>query len=326
MKPLAIISRQLGLDTSEKIMDSTSHTDESPVVDLPPVAIPPGLAAMFEARAHAARDLAHAEWPRRGQILRIEKPHHDADERPFSVLLTEPTTTGNVWKGYVVAPDTELDYCGDGDIPLEDLLAERDPIAGFVQAWNPVHIPIPSATGCLAWLDKAAMDQLTDTIQARPNHPIHPVSARIAAFRDLYQRAAEVWSNAASRLTTPANIAWGLFERLTTQLASLAQVAAIGQWRPAIEHPMGPEDGQQLIWNFADIEIQFKPPVCTFRRVGADDRPARIDLFLDDLLLESHTLAEAGATAVIQLAPEQQAGQLKLMIRPSGGGAIELVI
>lgn len=326
MKPLAIISRQLGLDTSDQIMESTSFADETPTMDFSPVAIPTGLAAMFEARAHATRDLAHAEWPRRGQILRLERPRHEADERPFSVLLTEPTASGNVWKGYVVAPDTELDYSGDGDILLEDLLAKRDPMAGFVQAWNPVHIPIPSATGCLAWLDKAAMDRVFNTIQTRPDHPIHPVTARIAAYRDLYQRAAEGWSNAASRLDMPANTAWGLFERLTAQLASLAQVAEVGQWRPAIEHPMGPEDGQQLIWNFADIEIHFNPPVCTIRRVGANDRPTQIDLFLDDLLLESHKLAESGATAVIQLAPEQQAGQLKLMIRQAGGGAIELVI
>lgn len=325
MKPLADILRQLGLDTVSPPMEATALEEEAAPLDSGSVPIPTGLMDLFTARAQATRALAHVEWPRRGQILRLEKIKPPFDERPFAVLLTEPTATTNVWTGYVVAPESELDFSADGDILLDEIAPTRDPMAGFVQAWNPVRIPIPSVTACLAWLDREAMDRVASTVESPPSSPDLLLPSTIHEYRRIYQQAAEQWTAFAAHLDHPCTTGSGLLERLVEQLANLAQVAPIGQWRPAVEYPMGPEDDQQLIWNLADLVIHTDSHACKIRKIGAEDGPAKVELLLDELLLESHKLTDAGESVVIPLSPEQHAGQLKLAIRQPSGAFIEIV-
>lgn len=331
MKPLTTLSRELGLDISEQALDVPSEIDETDATDNEPVTMPLGLQAMINARLQTYARITQNEWPKRGQILRLEKPNPNQDERPFAALLTEHTTTPNVWKGYVVAPESELDYFAEGDVDLEDVTASRDPLAGFVQTWNEVRIAIPSATACLAWLDREAM---TFVVSVASNAPRLPDAARhepkeldaISNYRDLYGRAAEQWTARAAPLETPAHAKPKFIDRITEQLANLGQLAAIGQWRPAVADPMGPEADQTLLWTLADLDIRIDPEACKLRKLGEDQRPAKIDLYLDDQLLESHTLAEAGDTAVIPLSPEHQTGKMTLAIREPSGTYIELQV
>ncbi|MBK6744825.1 MAG: hypothetical protein IPG66_18470 [Hydrogenophilales bacterium] len=329
MKPLTTISRQLGLEISEQAMDATTEIDEIDTDATEPVTMPLGLQAMIKARLRAHDQITQDDWPKRGQILRLEKPNPNQDERPFAALLIERTASPNVWSGYVVAPESELDYFAKGDVDLEDITESRDPLAGFVQTWNPVRIAIPSATACLAWLDREAMAYVTG---AASNAPRLPDSARhepeeldaITRYRSIYGIAAGEWAARAASLETQATTKPSLIDRISTQLANLGQLAAIGQWRPAVADPMGPEADQTLLWTLADLDIRIDPQACKLRKLGEDQRPAKVDLYLNDQLLESHTLTDAGDTAVIPLSPEHQAGKMTLAIREPSGTYIEL--
>lgn len=326
MKPLAEILRQLGLDTTSHPLETAALHEDHASVETAPIRIPPGLMDLIKARVQANHAFAHVEWPQRGQILRLEKIKPTFDERPFLVLLTDRTTTPNVWTGYVVAPESELDYSANGDIPLDELVAMRDPMAAFVQLWNPVRIPVPSATACLAWLDLEAMDKVLAAVEELNPSPVPSLPLPDQSYRSLYRTAAEQWNSVAAQLDISFAPGVGLFERLTAQIAKLVKLAPVGQWRPAVEYPMGPEEGQGLIWNLPDLEIRFDSHVCKIRKIGADDRSARADLFLDNMLLESRRLDETGVAVVFQLSPQHNVGKLKLTIRQSDGSVIELML
>lgn len=326
MKPLAEILRQLGLDTTSHPMETAALHEDHTSVETAPIRIPPGLMDLIKARVQANHAFAHVEWPQRGQILRLEKIKPTFDERPFLVLLSERTTTPNVWAGYVVAPESELDYSANGDIPLDELIAVRDPMAGFVQLWNPVRIPVPSATSCLAWLGRDALDSIVQAInrlQAGADERIDQQSV-IPTYRQSYRQAAAAWSARADRLELTAPDKKGFIDRIKEQLSAVSQIALIGQWQSAIEHAMGAEEDHPLIWCVSDLEINFDTNSLRVRKIDDSPGVTRIDLLLNDLLLESHVIERDGDTARISLPEQRSHGTLHLAIYQPGRLGLEL--
>jgi hypothetical protein len=281
---------------------------------------------LIRSRVRSRKAFSNSSWPQRGQILQLEKLHPGPEERPFAALLIDRTTIPNVWSGYAVAPESELDYLGDGDLPLDELCTNRDPLAGFVQTWNPVNIPIPSATGCLASLDREDIEIVQHS--ARRFAPGETrASPQQQAYRDAYRSAAVQWTDLASKLAPVQPAGTTLFDKIVRQLSSLALLSPIGQWRPAVEHPMGPEDDQALIWSLPNLEIRFDTRVCKVRKISESTAEVTVELFLGDILLESHQLAAAGDTATIHLPPDDSnAGRLTLSIKQTGDTPFEIAL
>jgi hypothetical protein len=331
MKALTVIARQLGLAPQESPEDIVQYSETaSPDIDAHMDTLPIGLLALIQARTRAASEFAHAEWPQRGQILRFETSQPSADERPFTALLVTRAEIPNVWHGYVVGPESELDYSCAGDVCLDDISPVHDPLASFVQTWNPVRLPIPSATACLAWLDREAMDRVENTAKSETDTKTLGIDSQehtdLRQYRQLYYAAAAAWTARAAIFEQRTAPQIGLMERISAQLNRLGKFADIGQWRPAIADPMGPESEQTLLWTLAGLDIRIDPQACKLRKLGDDPHSARIDLYFNDELLESHTLTMAGDTAVIQLSPEGKAGALTLAIREPGGAYIQLKV
>jgi hypothetical protein len=134
------------------------------ITQVPPPAMPEPLVEMNR-RRQASRAAKFPPKPAPGQILRIDEVHGpdgplDVDlPRPLAVLLDEPDPEdpdGQVWSGWMVSPETE--YRGYWDLLLGPEDEPCDPLAGMVQAWNPVHIYLPSTGIVLGQLSAERLD------------------------------------------------------------------------------------------------------------------------------------------------------------------------
>lgn len=139
------------------------------------IAIPADLAEAVRLRVATANRRFSAK-PRPGLILRVHEaigpdgPLGWDMARPLAVLLSEPTEHTRIWYGWLMSWET--DYATWWDMLLEDKDEPYDPNAAMVQAWNPVHLYIPSACAPLGELSAerlaAVRDLADDLAGARP--------------------------------------------------------------------------------------------------------------------------------------------------------------
>jgi len=134
----------------------TALSTDPEIGDAAPVPpMPPDVQAMIRQRV-ASRQATFSRLPTSGQIVRMDEVrgpngslHWDLP-RPLTVLLVEPTTTRQVWYGWLVT--AESDYAGYWDLLLGAADEPCDPLARMVQLWNPVHVYLPSVSRVLAEL------------------------------------------------------------------------------------------------------------------------------------------------------------------------------
>jgi len=134
----------------------TALSTDPEIGDTAPVPpMPPDVQALIRQRV-ASRQATFSRLPTSGQIVRIDQvrgpngPLHWDLPRPLTVLLVEPTTTRQVWYGWLVT--AESDYAGYWDLLLGAADEPCDPLARMVQLWNPVHVYLPSVSRVLAEL------------------------------------------------------------------------------------------------------------------------------------------------------------------------------
>lgn len=116
--------------------------DESaPEPPLPAVPLPAHLAEKIRQRV-ATAEARRTTAPRPGLILGVRVPITAQTQARFHtfavVLLSEPSEIPDVWRGWLMAAET--DYATDRDILLEAEDEPYDPIAAMVQTWNPVRL------------------------------------------------------------------------------------------------------------------------------------------------------------------------------------------
>ena len=142
--------------------------DDDAFGDLPDqgaVVLPAHLAAMIDARARLSALQLDAR-PRPGLMLRVDQATAPSGPtgwdmaQPLAVLLSEPTEHPDVWYGWLLASDT--DYACTWDLLLEDDDGPVDPMAAMVQAWNPVHLYVPSAAAVLGELSAQRLAAVRD--------------------------------------------------------------------------------------------------------------------------------------------------------------------
>lgn len=128
-------------------------------------ALPAHLAAMVDARARLSALQLDAR-PRPGLMLRVDQAIAPSGAtgwdmaQPLAVLLSEPTEQPDVWYGWLLASDT--DYACAWDVILQEDDEPFDPLAAMVQAWNPVHLYVPSATAVLGELSAQRLAAVRD--------------------------------------------------------------------------------------------------------------------------------------------------------------------
>jgi hypothetical protein len=107
-------------------------------------------------RKVAAQSASFGALPQPGQIVRVDRllgPDGDLGEdvaRPLCALIDAPGEAESVWWGWMVG--AEADYSCQWDVVLGEEDEPRDPIAGFVQLWNPVRIYLPTVARVIGQL------------------------------------------------------------------------------------------------------------------------------------------------------------------------------
>lgn len=139
-------------------MPPTEQVNETESIE-----IPTRLQDLFERKA-AASHAKFSPTPRAGQIVRIDQVLGPGGAlewdlpQSLAVLLSEPTEVPEVWYGWMVSRET--DYACKWDFVLEECDGPRDPLAGMVQMWNPIHVYLPSTTRVLAELSSERLRAL----------------------------------------------------------------------------------------------------------------------------------------------------------------------
>lgn len=112
---------------------------------------PPAFIQRLIARRVAAQGAGFGPAPQAGQIILIDmpRPSDQGSQRrpqsPLAVLLDEPAASRDVWTGWLASPET--DYAGEWDLVLQEDDGPCDPLAGMVQAWNPLSVQLPPTEG-----------------------------------------------------------------------------------------------------------------------------------------------------------------------------------
>lgn len=124
-------------------------------------------------RRVSVREVASPQPFAPGQIRRIashltangEVKRHLA--RPVALLLDQPTGEGDVWSGWLVAPET--DYATVWDVLLEaDADVPFDPLAGMIQVWNPLNCVLAPDALLLASLSPERLAAVRAVAEAFP--------------------------------------------------------------------------------------------------------------------------------------------------------------
>lgn len=105
------------------------------------------------------RQCSFTPTPQAGQIVRIDRAL-DASNREIdtnigpglAVLLTEPTDIEGVWVGWIVA--SESSYAASWDLLLQTADEPFHPSVSMVQAWNVVHVYLPTVSSVLGQLSE----------------------------------------------------------------------------------------------------------------------------------------------------------------------------
>lgn len=142
-------------------------------IEVPPM--PTKLRALIHRRV-AARNAAFDPIPQAGQIVRIDAvrgpdgPLETIDlPHPLAVLLSESTTSDQIWSGWLVT--TETDYAGPDDMLLGTEDEPCDPLARMVQTWNPIRVYLPSTSRVLAQLKPERLAAVR-ALAATPTEPM----------------------------------------------------------------------------------------------------------------------------------------------------------
>lgn len=123
--------------------------------------------------------------PCRGQIRMISDAIGPAGSlgvdmrHPLAVLLDAPEPSGDIWRGWMVSPET--DYATYWDVVLDpEKDAPLDPLAGMVQLLQPIYCYIPSAPRVIGKLSEETMDGIAAVVrellfsQEQPEVAPHP--------------------------------------------------------------------------------------------------------------------------------------------------------
>lgn len=128
-------------------------------------AIMPDFMQAMVARKVAAQSAEFAETPTAGQV-RATSQIIDAEgkpgkrlNKPYAILLDQ-NESGDVWRGWMVASET--DYASYWDMLLDDRDLPFDPLAGMVQIWNPVRCRLPADSRPIAQLSAERLEAVRD--------------------------------------------------------------------------------------------------------------------------------------------------------------------
>lgn len=328
MKSLVDVARQLALLPEEALdpdVPARAEFDQTTGLDLTTgsagiasLDLPLALRERFAQSAAARARYADAAWPQRGQILRLESRNPQSGERPFAALLLQPAGQANVWDALSVAPASEMAWAGDADATLTDTDGLCDPQASIVQCWNRLRVPVTAATACLGWLDAARVREFETMPLPTDTH-----DEAVSTYRQLYSAAALNWSQLAGQLATATTVSGGLLDRLRAQLGELAGRTHIGEVGLLLPQAMG--ESEPVLWRLGGVVIRFQADRCVASLETEAGMNTGLALYLDDLLLEQHSLTQRDQTLVIPL-PEQPTGQMILRLVPPTGGAVDLVV
>lgn len=137
-------------------MPETARTDE----ELQPRgdgAMPATLRHIIRQRLSAQQVSRSLDKPEAGMIVQVEplvsaRDHLSMD---LPVLLDRLVPGNDIWRGWLVAPQTHLAYVSYWDLLLEEELdGPFDPAAAIVQTWNPVYVRVEKAALVLGRLGR----------------------------------------------------------------------------------------------------------------------------------------------------------------------------
>ncbi|MBK8271322.1 MAG: hypothetical protein IPK83_24575 [Planctomycetes bacterium] len=138
--------------------------------------MPTKLRALIHRRASRPQRRLRPNPSSRGQIVRIDAvrgrdgPLETIDlPHPWPCLLSESTTSDQVWSGWLVT--TETDYAGPDDMLLGPEDEPCDPLARMVQTWNPIRVYLPSTSRVLAQLKPERLAAVR-ALAATPTEPM----------------------------------------------------------------------------------------------------------------------------------------------------------
>ena len=155
-------------DPKNPSLDDTVTPADIPAVSLEEIVVPTELREMFRRRA-AAQAQYGDEPPHAGQIRCIQ---HPSLHQHVAILLLQPLPTDSLqWQGLVVAPSGEMSYVSDRDLVLDSDDEPCDPLAGFVQVWNPITWPIAHTGRILCTLSTQRFNGVQAMLAAMAQQP-----------------------------------------------------------------------------------------------------------------------------------------------------------
>lgn len=130
----------------------------------PNQAIPDAISQLIQQRCQAAVHKFN-DSPSEGLMVLLGKGDGSSQDlslamaSPLAVILNKPTEQKEVWEGWLVG--REKNYASDWDFLLNEVTdGVLDPLAGMVQAWNPVSIYLPLVEKTIGELPSKRLDKL----------------------------------------------------------------------------------------------------------------------------------------------------------------------
>lgn len=204
-----------------------------------------------------------------GMIVLVTPPgsRRDPLAMDLPVLLDHLMPGNDLWRGWLVAPQTHMPYVAYWDLLLEEELdGPFDPVAAIVQIWNPVYVKVAEPAMVMGHLDREriaaarAVDEefrrgfVKEFCEPEPGRfgvreaagrsvvtgtPLGDVHDERRDYQRLYSRAAAALSDASSETVSDA-LAADWLSRIARGLEQwAATLGIIFAPRPAIPEPMG---------------------------------------------------------------------------------------